>query len=132
VSAISPAGGSDLIDANPEGFWRLVRFEAENEADRLDYYAELKKIERKRKTKERKRLRLLAPPVSTGRLTLADAVGRLQGVRRAGEGRWSARCPIHEDRSPSLLIEEHRERPGEPFVLCRAGCDFRSILEALR
>lgn len=30
---------------------------------------------------------------------------RLTLVRRAGEGRWMARCPAHEDRTPSLSVK---------------------------
>ncbi|WP_216819082.1 hypothetical protein [Thiohalocapsa sp. ML1] len=37
-------------------------------------------------------------------------LGRLDGVIRTGEGRWSARCPAHEDRSPSLSVRLDGER----------------------
>jgi len=53
---------------------------------------------------------------------------RLEGVRRNGVG-WMARCPAHEDRSPSLHV-----KPGEdqPVVFtCYAGCDPDAILAAL-
>ena len=31
---------------------------------------------------------------------------RLQGIKQTGPGRWLAKCPAHEDRSPSLSIRE--------------------------
>jgi DNA primase len=48
-------------------------------------------------------------------------------VRRSGRG-LSARCPAHEDRSPSLSVT-----PIEGMVLihCHAGCDPDAVLEAL-
>lgn len=52
---------------------------------------------------------------------------RLEGVRKSGAG-WIARCPAHEDRSPSLSIRE-----GERGILlrCFAGCSFAAIVDAL-
>lgn len=52
---------------------------------------------------------------------------RLEGVRKSGAG-WNARCPSHEDRSPSLSIRE-----GERGILlrCFAGCSFSAIVESL-
>src|ERR1035441_4284087 len=51
----------------------------------------------------------------------------LQG-RRSGCG-WVARCPAHEDRSPSLSIVE---RGGKVLVHCHAGCSQEAVIEALR
>ena len=31
---------------------------------------------------------------------------RLRGVRKIGDRKWTARCPAHDDRSPSLSIRE--------------------------
>lgn len=49
-------------------------------------------------------------------------------------GRWAgssgtARCPAHEDRSPSLSISE---RDGKVLVRCHAGCEQDAVLDALR
>lgn len=53
---------------------------------------------------------------------------RLEGVRRTGEGRWSARCPAHADRSPSLAIAE---LPEKVLVRCYAGCQTADVLAAI-
>jgi putative DNA primase/helicase len=49
-------------------------------------------------------------------------------------GRWfgsygSARCPAHDDRSPSLSISE---AAGKLLVYCHAGCDQRDVVAALK
>ena len=50
----------------------------------------------------------------------ADALlSRLDGVKKTGHGQWIARCPAHEDRSPSLSIAEKDDRV---LVHCHAGC----------
>ena len=37
-------------------------------------------------------------------------VSQLEGVRSTGQDRWIARCPAHDDRSPSLSIREVDDR----------------------
>lgn len=61
-------------------------------------------------------------------MTLADLLPRLDAVRARGNGRWSARCPAHADRTPSLSISE-----GERGLLlkCFAGCSLDEICAAL-
>jgi len=53
---------------------------------------------------------------------------RLDGVKQTGSGRWVARCPAHEDRSPSLSIREVEDR-----VLLHdfGGCETSAVLAAL-
>lgn len=60
----------------------------------------------------------------------ADAfLARLDAVRRTGPGRWLARCPGHDDRSPSLSI---RELPDGRILLHDfAGCGVEEVLNAL-
>jgi len=63
-------------------------------------------------------------------VTAAKLLDRLDGVRQSGPGRWLAKCPAHEDRSPSLSI---REIDGGRVLLHDfAGCDVESILAAVR
>jgi hypothetical protein len=122
----------ELDDARDERFWRLVRFEAEHEPERLDYYAELDRAEAYRKSQERKRRAAVLLPQAPGRLTLEQALDRLERVRPAGPGRWTALCPAHEDKNPSLLVSENEGRPGEPVVHCFAGCHWTAIKDALQ
>jgi hypothetical protein len=61
-------------------------------------------------------------------LTCEQLVEHLH-ARRVGRG-WIARCPAHEDRSPSLSI---REGEGSRVLLhCFAGCTVESICDALK
>lgn len=55
-------------------------------------------------------------------------IARLEGVVCAGPGRWHARCPAHEDRSPSLSIRDDGERV---LLHCFAGCDPTDVLTAV-
>ena len=58
--------------------------------------------------------------------TTDQVLGSFEKVRKTSKG-WSARCPAHEDRSPSLTIAEGTK--GWLFK-CWAGCDFTDILNA--
>jgi hypothetical protein len=60
----------------------------------------------------------------------ADAFAVLVHAQRTGTGRWKARCPAHNDQSPSLSIREGDD--GRVLMLCRAGCSLDSILTALK
>jgi hypothetical protein len=60
----------------------------------------------------------------------AEAFADLMQAQRIGAGRWKARCPAHNDRSPSLSIREGDD--GRVLVICRAGCSLDSILAALK
>ena len=61
-------------------------------------------------------------------MTVAEILPRLESVYARGQGRWSALCPGHADRSPSLSISE-----GESGILlkCWAGCSVQVICESL-
>jgi len=48
--------------------------------------------------------------------------------KQNGNG-WSARCPAHEDRRPSLSIDEGDD--GRALVRCHAGCTAEAIVAAL-
>ena len=51
----------------------------------------------------------------------------LQG-KQSGQG-WSARCPSHSDKKPSLSISE---RNGKVLFYCHAGCSQVDVIEALK
>jgi hypothetical protein len=53
----------------------------------------------------------------------------LDKVKCTGPGTWSARCPAHEDRGPSLTIAEKDD--GRILLHCFAGCDVHDVLAAV-
>lgn len=56
-------------------------------------------------------------------------LGQLEGrVRRSGRS-YSARCPAHDDRSPSLSIREAPD--GRVLIYCFGGCDTPEVLAAI-
>jgi putative DNA primase/helicase len=59
----------------------------------------------------------------------AEAIARALGGRKAGGG-WTARCPAHDDRTPSLSIRDAEE--NKVLVRCHAGCDQDRVIAALR
>ena len=48
--------------------------------------------------------------------------------KRNGKG-WQARCPAHEDKSPSLSVTASDD--GKVLLYCHAGCDAASVCGAL-
>lgn len=56
-------------------------------------------------------------------------IARLEGVRQTGPGRWIARCPAHQDRSPSLSIRETDD--GRILIHDFAGCGAADVLAAV-
>lgn len=53
-------------------------------------------------------------------------LARLDGVRSTGRSRWLARCPAHEDKSPSLSVQELDD--GRILIHCFAGCGGGAVL----
>lgn len=62
-------------------------------------------------------------------LTLREILDLLEYVRPTSTG-WIARCPAHEDGSPSLSVGY--SRTGRALLHCFGGCAFVDILRALR
>jgi hypothetical protein len=56
-------------------------------------------------------------------------LGRLGGVKQVGPHSFMARCPAHEDGSPSLSVRE--KEGGRTLIYCFAGCGAGEILEAV-
>lgn len=54
---------------------------------------------------------------------------RLASVKKTRPDRWQARCPAHDDRSPSLSITETAE--GIVLVKCWAGCSASEVVAAV-
>ncbi len=55
-------------------------------------------------------------------------LSRLESVRATGPDRWIARCPAHDDKSPSLSIRQDGERI---LLYCFTGCEVSAILAAM-
>lgn len=54
---------------------------------------------------------------------------RLTGVKQTKTDRWQARCPAHDDRSPSLSVTETAD--GTLLIKCWAGCSAADIVSAI-
>ena len=61
-------------------------------------------------------------------MRIEDILSRLDKVTKAGRG-WKACCPAHDDKDPSLAIDEGSE--GRILMKCWAGCDINSIATAM-
>ena len=59
---------------------------------------------------------------------LSNVLSRLKGVKRCGNG-WQAFCPAHNDRKPSLKVDEGEG--GKVLVKCFAGCRTEDIVAAI-
>lgn len=61
--------------------------------------------------------------------SLEVLLARLEKVSRRGGGRYTARCPAHQDRDPSLSIGEAQD--GRILIKCFAGCTPDDITAAI-
>lgn len=60
---------------------------------------------------------------------LENALSRLEKVRQRQPGQWSARCPAHADKGPSLSVRETPE--GSVLLHCFAGCSAAEIVGSM-
>ena len=58
-----------------------------------------------------------------------DIVQRLDHCREVKSGEWIARCPSHQDSSPSLTIKELSD--GRVLIHCFAGCGALDVITAV-
>jgi putative DNA primase/helicase len=59
----------------------------------------------------------------------AETIAKALGGRKAGSG-WSARCPAHDDRTPSLSLRDTSD--GKVLVRCHAGCNQDQVIAHLK
>ena len=59
----------------------------------------------------------------------AEAIAKALGGRRAGTG-WSARCPAHDDRTPSLSLRDAGD--GKVLIHCHTGCGQDEVIAHLK
>jgi hypothetical protein len=60
---------------------------------------------------------------------VTELIARLDSVRKSGADSWVARCPAHEDRSPSLTVKGLPD--GRILLHCFAGCEAGAVLDSL-
>jgi hypothetical protein len=61
-------------------------------------------------------------------MSIENLLQRLTKVK-GGRDRWTASCPAHEDRSPSLAIRETED--GRILLKCFGGCSVQEIVGAV-
>jgi 5S rRNA maturation endonuclease (ribonuclease M5) len=61
-------------------------------------------------------------------MTTADLLSRLNHVVKNGDG-WTARCPAHDDRNPSLSVAAGAD--GRIVLHCHAGCTPENVCAAI-
>ena len=62
-------------------------------------------------------------------LPIDVVLARLLRVSNVSGGGFTAECPAHEDRVPSLSITEGQDR--RVLVYCFAGCDTAAVLAVI-
>ena len=60
---------------------------------------------------------------------IENTLSRLEKPRQRQPGQWSARCPAHPDKSPSLSVRETPE--GSVLLHCFGGCEVAEIVAAM-
>jgi hypothetical protein len=59
---------------------------------------------------------------------IGNLLNKLEKVK-GSKGRWTACCPAHGDKSPSLAITETDD--GRILLKCFAGCSAQQVVEAV-
>tara|TARA_R110000868_G_scaffold334479_1_gene595187 strand:+ start:91 stop:519 length:429 start_codon:yes stop_codon:yes gene_type:complete len=62
-------------------------------------------------------------------MTPAEKFVQRLGKVKGRNGSWTACCPAHDDKSPSLSIREGED--GRVLVHCFGGCDVQEVLGAV-
>jgi hypothetical protein len=60
----------------------------------------------------------------------AEQIATALHARKAGQSTWSAKCVVHDDKTPSLSISE--SPTGQTLVHCHAGCDQGAVIAELK
>ncbi len=59
----------------------------------------------------------------------AGQIAQALGGKPSGSG-WSCKCPVHDDRNPSLSVSEGAD--GKVLLHCHAGCSQDAVIEELK
>lgn len=58
-----------------------------------------------------------------------NVLPRLEKLKQVNQDKWTALCPAHGDRNPSLSVRELDD--GKVLLKCWAGCSAEEIVSAL-
>lgn len=61
-------------------------------------------------------------------MTPSEVISRLEGVKRSGDGKWTARCPAHDDSRASLSVAA---AGGKTLLNCHAGCKTDDVVQGM-
>lgn len=61
--------------------------------------------------------------------SIEQLLARLEGVRQTAPDRWTAKCPAHQDRSPSLSVRGCDD--DRVLLHCFAGCPVEAVVGAV-
>ena len=65
--------------------------------------------------------------------SVEEFLGKFDKVRKLGNDRWMVRCPSHNDgERPDHFSLSVKELPDKILIHCQAGCDYKSVLKALK
>lgn len=62
-------------------------------------------------------------------MNIDSLLTKLEKVQRTKKNSWLARCPAHDDHSPSLSIRDLED--GRILVHCFAGCNVHEIVSSV-
>ena len=62
-------------------------------------------------------------------MSIETLLSCLDGIRETAHGKYVARCPAHDDKSPSLAIKDCGD--GRILLHCFAGCETEDVLCAV-
>ena len=62
-------------------------------------------------------------------MAVENLLARLSGIRQTSGSSWVAKCPAHDDKSPSLTVKALPD--GRILVHCFAGCGAADVLGAV-
>lgn len=62
-------------------------------------------------------------------MNIEELASVFHGAKKTARGEYVARCPSHDDHSPSLAIGEGQD--GRILLKCFAGCGIMEILDAV-
>ena len=62
-------------------------------------------------------------------MNIETLTSRLDSVKETGQGKYVARCPAHDDKSPSLAIKDCDD--GRILLHCFAGCEAEDVLASI-